>query len=445
MPFTHRFQSRLFQTLQSKFYQLQDRVQLHWRQFKIATLWGAQLSLSPIYATFRTVRWSRRVLAQQVAKGARALGLTLGLASAVEMDRPIQNVLAALDVQRIPDPTGLAQKTQTLAPSAQEQQWQISLQPVASHKLSFFEKCSKLWQKWRGAAQQTSAIAPLSSDLARSPAISIQGVASCLSHRRLVLIAAENQVLDILTPEQQQLLHQRIIFEIAVLFRMRRRLGASLPSLSSQSRPLALLKTTWMQLQASAYARGLPVSLAPVGLPGSKISVLPSLRGRIAPRLHTLRGVILAWISAIALAPFALALPARAAMSPALPQPLPAPLTVAWIADPVRTRKQWLKSADLFGQPKPTQGKIRLVPEKTPAALPSESFQTAIADWAYQFSQTIPSSGSPPIDINAVFMGYRLHPLERLLLVLDQMMAWLETQILWLWRQGAAILHRIFL
>jgi hypothetical protein len=132
-------------------------------------------------------------------------------------------------------------------------------------------------------------------------------------------------------------------------------------------------------------------------------------------------------------------------MAPALPQPLPAPLSVAWIADPVRTRKQWLKSADLFGRPKPTQGKIRLVPEKAPAAHPSESFQTAIADWAYQFSQTIPSSGSPPIDIKAVFMGYRLHPLERLLLVLDQMMAWLEIQILWLWRQGAAILRHIFL
>jgi hypothetical protein len=93
-------------------------------------------------------------------------------------------------------------------------------------------------------------------------------------------------VLDILTLEQQQLLHQRIIFEIAVALRMRRRLGASLPSLSSQTPPLDRLKATWAQLQSAAYARFFPVVIAPVGLTGSEISisVLPSLRGRIAPR-----------------------------------------------------------------------------------------------------------------------------------------------------------------
>jgi hypothetical protein len=97
----------------------------------------------------------------------------------------------------------------------------------------------------------------------------------------------------------------------------------------------------------------------------------------------------------------------------------------------------------LFGQSKPIQGKIRLVPDKAPAALSSEPFQAAIADWAYRFSQTAPSTGSPPIDVDAAFMGYHLHPLERLLVVLDHIMVWLETQILWLWQQGKAFMGRL--
>jgi hypothetical protein len=42
-------------------------------------------------------------------------------------------------------------------------------------------------------------------------------------------------------------------------------------------------------------------------------------------------------------------------------------------------------------------------------------------------------------------MGYHLHPLERLLVVLDQIMVWLETQVLWLWQQGKALVGRLSL
>jgi hypothetical protein len=462
MPFAHRFQSRFFQTIQSKFYQLQDRVQLHWRQLKMAVVWGTQLSLYPLHVAVQASRWSGRVLKQQITKRARSLTLALGLESVIEADQPIQNILAALDVQGLPVLIQVGQEPQLPTDSAQTKPWQISLRPAMSHKWSFVEKCSKLWQKWRGAGQQENAITPLSSDpgqtlgTPRSAAVMIQGVASSLCHRRLVLIAAENQVLDILNPEQQQLLHQRIIFEIAVALRMRRRLGVTSPRLPAPTLPLNPLKAAWIQLQQFVRPGFLSPSAPLQLLPGSETSsssvienwienwVLPLIE-KITPRLKALRGTMMGGISAIALAPFALALPAGATMAPALPQPLPAPLPVAWIADPVRTRKQWLKSADLFGQSKPTQGKIRLAPEKAPATLTSESFQTAIADWAYRVSQTIPSSGSPPIDVDAAFMGYHLHPLERLLVILDQIMAWLETQVLWLWRQGVSVIRNLFL
>ncbi len=451
MPSTHRFQSRFFQTLQAKFYQFQDAVQLHWRQLKVATIWGIQLSLYSPHVALQAGRWSRKALQQQVEKGARSLSITLGLEAPVASDQPIQNILAALDVHRLSALAPIEQAPQSLELSVSAEQFQLSIRPAATRKLSFAEKCGKLWQKWRGASQPTqdSAIAPLSSDLVRSPTLTIQGVASSLCHRRLVLVTSGNQVLDILTLEQQHLLHQRIIFKIAVALSEQRRLGAALVSLPSQTSPIALLKGVWKQIQQSARAVFLLPAAVIARLPGSANSSSPaliphSLMVQIAPRLKSLRGAIVVAISAIALAPFTLALPARAATAPALPQPLPAaPFAAEWIVDPARTRKQWLKGIGLFGQSKPIQGKIRLVPDKAPAALSSEPFQAAIADWAYRFSQTAPSTGSPPIDVDAAFMGYHLHPLERLLVVLDQIMVWLETQILWLWQQGKVLMGRL--
>ena len=162
----------------------------------------------------------------------------------------------------------MGQNSDSLALSTETKEWQLSIRPIATQKLSFVEKCGKLWQKWRGAAQQISKIvpcAPSDGELVQSPAsltqaIAIQGVASSLVHRRLVLIASGNQILDILTVEQQQQLYQRIIFEIAVALSVRRRLGTSSTALPLQHTPLALLKGAWRQIQQSARSIFLPPS-----------------------------------------------------------------------------------------------------------------------------------------------------------------------------------------
>ncbi len=52
-----------------------------------------------------------------------------------------------------------------------------------------------------------------------SPFLRIQGIASQLTNRNLVLITTENEILDILTPQQQQKLEERIIAEIANYWR----------------------------------------------------------------------------------------------------------------------------------------------------------------------------------------------------------------------------------
>lgn len=478
MPSTHRFQSRLFQTLQTKFYQAQDAVQLRWRQLKVDALWTAQVGLTPLYGLLQVGRWCGKGLKQATGK---VRSLSLGLAPEIEADQPIHNILAALEVA--------AFEVQNLpVPESQSASWQITIQPAVAPGRSLAVACGNLWQKVRAWWGQSSAIAqstPESVTLAATSKRSlqrvvIQGVASSLQKRRLVLITTENQVLDVLTAEQQQILHQRIIFEIAVALSQKgrhtaRRLRAS-SLLCSQPSPEALLKSTWRQIQQPARAvqavvqsirsirrLSLPAVLSGLLKPASRLSEsLSWARGQewvqewvqewgpqwaqsrlqpIAPRLKALRGAIVVGLSAIALAPFTLALPAKAAASPAIPIPRPMPLAVSdWLADPARTRKQWLKGSDLFKPAKPTQGKIRLAPDKTPAILASKPFDQAIADWAYGSTQ-VSTTGAVPIDVKAAFMGYHYHPLELLLLWLDRIMVWVETQILWLYQRSVSALR----
>jgi hypothetical protein len=102
MPSTQRFQSRLFQSLQSKLYQLQDDIQLRWRKLKVTAVWNAQLTLYPLQAAFRAGRWFRQVL-QSIETQVSTLGIGAG-GKAVQTDRPIQNVLAALNAQSFLEP-----------------------------------------------------------------------------------------------------------------------------------------------------------------------------------------------------------------------------------------------------------------------------------------------------------------------------------------------------
>jgi hypothetical protein len=477
MPAKRRFQSHFFQTLQSQLYRVQGDLQLRWRQFKTAAVWNAQITLYPLHVAFRAGRWSRQVLKHQAEKGmgwvSRASGLKLGLKSGPksglkstekgsEVDRPIQNVLTVLNVQKLPPIAPTPSFQQPVVPSALEQRrhlWPIPDRSTSPQKLSLIEKCGRLWQKLRGTASQNQTFVPLDSDVTQSPLVAIHGIASSLEDRRLVLIAADNQVLDILTREQQQQLHRRISFELTTApkrrWRFRVWMSRFVPSL-----PFARLFTRFraggLQLSHAVPAGVLPES-TPVQMQIPELSAASVDRWtqQIVSRLRAWRGTILTGISAIAVAPFAGALPTRTTTAPAPPsQPLPSPWGTEWIA-PTRNRKQWLRGFDLFGQSKPIQGKIRLspehalehAPEKTSARSPSGQFQTAIADWAYRYTQAVPSTGSPPIDVNAAFMGYHYHPLEKLLLILDRAMAWLETQISWLWQlsiSGILAVWKIF-
>jgi hypothetical protein len=476
MSSTQQYQSRFFKTVQSQLRQVQDNIQLRWREFKVAATWGAQLSLYPFYVLFQAGRWGGHVLKQTATQSARALSAALGLESTPDIDQPVKNVLAALELQLIP--------TAEISPQVSE--WQINLRPATSPKRSLREKFSTIWQQLLLVEPSTPSVTVFPSQ-----PLSIQGFASSLSHRHLILMAADNQPLDILSADQQRQLHQRIIWELANVMRSHRQSQAAktLPSwktwknLPITVRPQMILPVravhqlmAWIQHQPIAPSPVLPGTQTPPAQQPLPISIrgslslglmaknllerakkvlslrqqsalalmpqqetpppAPSLSTRIGQRLKGYRGAIVAGIGAIALLPFALAVPEQAAAAaPALPMPIPSPIAVEWLIDTSKTRRRSKEETDLLGQvSKPSQGKVRIPVQKSPTPLNSATnFETAIADWANRFSKTTVSAGRPAIDIDSVFLGYDRHPLEQILLLLDRAMAWSETQFAHWW------------
>ncbi|WP_404789539.1 hypothetical protein [Altericista sp. CCNU0014] len=488
---TPGYQSRLFKTARSQVRQLKDNVQLRWRQLKVATAWGVQAGLYPFYVLFQAGRWGGQVLQQAAARGKQALLFLVRDGESVSTDRPIQNVLDAIEQIALP--------TVGNHPSPEIR---LAIRPIPKPKSPLAvlrKKLRSLWQPWRRTGQPTAAISDLSvtasvslqsaeqSDIvARS--VAIRGIASSLAHRQLVLVTSENQLLDVLTADQQQQLHQRIIWEIAQALYIRRQFSRprAIPGWKTwQALPIKVRPQysfpvraiyhlmAWVQQQPIAQIGILPGS-QPLSLPTSALgsprqwqaalqpswlrvmrafgaqksslaltSKTPSLPipKTLQQKLRGYRTALVAIIGAIALLPFTLALPepANAATAPALPAPLPSPLMVERLIDPSRSRRRWQAEAKLSEQSgRLSQGKVRISPQKTAATLSTQGVEGTIADWTERFSQTTPAGDPSAIEVNAVFMGYDRHPLEVLLLWVDRAIAWIETQFVKI-RDGLAL------
>jgi hypothetical protein len=81
----------------------------------------------------------------------------------------------------------------------------------------------------------------------------IRGIASDLSNRQLVLVSPNNEILDILTPQQQQLLEDRIIAEVANYWRCWR-----LSQVKEETKVLSEINNLLIKLTSSSSENNLP-------------------------------------------------------------------------------------------------------------------------------------------------------------------------------------------
>ncbi len=163
MSTSGRYQSRLFSFFSQQSLRLKDKTGQAWRQVKLAAVWSTQIALYPVYALFQT---------------GRLLGRQMGQASRQVLPR-LQTV-----------------KQQILNP------------PELIHSEPF----------------ALSADTPIHNLLAerRGEGLAIQGFASSLANRGLVLVTIENDTLDVLTGAQQMQLQRQMIWEMANYWRYRK-------------------------------------------------------------------------------------------------------------------------------------------------------------------------------------------------------------------------------
>jgi len=268
MSSSGRYQSRLFSFFSQQSLRLKDRTGQAWRQIKLAAVWGTQIALYPIYALFQT----GRLLDRQMGQAARHVFPRLRTAQ--------QQVLNPSELN-LSKPLTLDSDT-----------------PIQN-----------LLAESRGAG------------------LAIQGFASLLPSRALVLVTVENEALDMLTEEQQRQLQRQIIWEIASYWHQRK----IQPSPEKQTQlqgwpntflPLPKERThllppirsfrrlmTWVQLSPVAIAINLfqesrlvalpsvpdprpEVPLRSAQLPGSRVSQVMQLLNDRSPQ----SGSWLAWV-----------------------------------------------------------------------------------------------------------------------------------------------------
>ncbi|NET39493.1 MAG: hypothetical protein F6K19_47280 [Cyanothece sp. SIO1E1] len=180
---------------------------------KQVSIWGTQILLYPAYALFQVTRLGNRHLQRAAQRGLPKLPafqsvLNGGPQPLLSADMPIQHLL---QVAKAMVPTLLPQ-----------------------HQLS--------------TPQRPNAPIPASN--------AIQGIAALLTTQALVPVTTENEILDVLTLEQQRQLHQQIAWEMANYWRQWRQQWRQLHApQQSQPKPLpipveranTLLPIRWLQ------------------------------------------------------------------------------------------------------------------------------------------------------------------------------------------------------
>ena len=196
------YQSRLLNFISKQSRQVADNCDRTWRQIKQGTLTATQILLYPAYLLVQ----SSRMLGRQL----RESGKTVDLPELQEFEGDENSDLPQNWFGEVSEESSIAQilnLAENLLNSSQTATTLARLPLLANPAINLSEKTAK---------HQTTSV--LEHSLAKTqlkPQLKVEGIASFIPARTLVLIGHENQILDILTPEQQELLEGRITWEVA--------------------------------------------------------------------------------------------------------------------------------------------------------------------------------------------------------------------------------------
>jgi len=205
------YKSRLFNFLNRQSLRWGDRLGKALRNLQVAAIWGAQILAYPVYLLAQTGRLLGERLGQKVEAIA---GRVEEDPETLATDLPIQRSLASVVLEVKGTISGDRALQQGILRELTA--YTVAIKPIEPSPPDLSSP---------QAEGETTA------------AIEVRGIACSLETRALVLVAPENQVLDILSPTQQQQLQQRLIWEVAS-FKHRQRL------IASAARPLRISSAT---------------------------------------------------------------------------------------------------------------------------------------------------------------------------------------------------------
>lgn len=390
-----RYQSRLFNFIHQQSRRVREQSQSAFRHLQVATSWGVQVLLYPVYLLFQSNKLFGKQLHSAAPPGRRQLqadDTNSQPQTPPTADTPIQRVLLLVDA--------------------------LPSEEAVSNSLAFF------------ASNKLTRLNP--SPTLQRPVI--QGIATQLASRTLVLVTTQNEVLDILTAQQQETLQQRIIEEVANYWRYQR-LAHSIEQ--RQNSAIAFLDRTIADLETHHLA---PISEATLRIQALIWAAIDYFFGgrrgeQLGQTAQTDSSLELSGSSK----------PRRKPLPHRRVSKLPSrPKLVSADLDP------WLTLGDLFGdssspsvgyplsnlfnrfqglspQPKQASGQV-LRQKKTKGKAVAVSRRAQVGEISNQpRSQSTQLDSAPEwIETHATAMGYVKHPLEQLLAWLDRAMLWLE-------------------
>ena len=294
MPLSRgRYQSRVLSFLSQQSMQWRDRTLRSVRQAAFTLTWGIQVVLYPIYVLFQ----SGRLVGQQIRA---AVNRFVPLLEAVkddnfdpsvgvpplDADAPFHHVLSYLETFELPiiisssafpessNPkllkghhadaesdleyeTAIANtlvERLKAAPSSAQSDHHSLATPYQDGTHTTLDSIALSHQSSSGSGMQAASLNPAAENMAicdvekQSIYLTqvIRGFVSVIETRGLALVDTQNQVLDILTQEQQMRLHQRIVFEVASYCRSQKlQLNAQLQIQHGRSLPELLGRGAW--------------------------------------------------------------------------------------------------------------------------------------------------------------------------------------------------------
>ncbi|MBN3910735.1 MAG: hypothetical protein HWQ35_30620 [Nostoc sp. NMS1] len=208
-----RYQSRLFNFVHQQSRRVTQQWEHTFRHLQVATKWGVEALLYPVYLLFQSSESSGKTL--QTKEPPTRLKLqpndTDFQPEIPNADSPIQEVLEAVNYLLSDEAASTPTKTSE------------HFNPLAFlgfFRLKFVDKSStnnvSFIQYSSITENKAEIIKPLQLDNALKQHLpAVRGIATNLINRSLVLVTTENEILDILTPQQQARLEERIINEVA--------------------------------------------------------------------------------------------------------------------------------------------------------------------------------------------------------------------------------------